>query len=125
MQPVFAMRDGLAYQHRMGDAMRMDLKVPFAEKDAAKKLGARWDAARKLWYVEDKVDLAPFAKWAPTPRSGAAGEVPAQRASGSARQVSAGKAVVGSAYVAYAPECACSPWVLCEKCRPGALPGAI
>jgi hypothetical protein len=30
--------------------MRHDLKVPFADKDAAKKLGARWDAARKIWY---------------------------------------------------------------------------
>ena len=32
--------------------MRLDLKIPFAEKDQAKKLGARWDAGRKLWYIE-------------------------------------------------------------------------
>ena len=105
--------------------MRVDLKVPFAEKDAAKKLGARWDAARKLWYVEGKTDLAPFAKWAPTPRSGAAGEPPVQRAAAAARQVSAGKAVVGSAYVPYVAVCACPPWELCEQCLPGALPAAI
>lgn len=28
--------------------MRTNLKVPFAEKDEAKKLGARWDAAENL-----------------------------------------------------------------------------
>lgn len=43
--------------------MRTNLKVPFAEKDEAKKLGARWDATRKLWYVEDKEDMSPFARW--------------------------------------------------------------
>lgn len=47
--------------------MRTNLKVPFAEKDEAKKLGARWDAARKIWYVEDKLDMAPFSRWSPTP----------------------------------------------------------
>ena len=48
--------------------MRTNLKVPFAEKDEAKKLGARWDAARKIWYVEDKLDMAPFSRWSPTPQ---------------------------------------------------------
>lgn len=39
------------------------LKVPFAEKDEAKALGARWDAAIKKWYVPAGVDPAPFARW--------------------------------------------------------------
>lgn len=42
--------------------MRTNLAVPFADKDQAKALGARWDPARKCWYVQDK-DLAPFARW--------------------------------------------------------------
>jgi hypothetical protein len=42
--------------------MRTNLQVPFAEKDDAKKLGARWDAARKIWYVENKDDMTPFAR---------------------------------------------------------------
>ena len=29
--------------------MRVNLNVPYAEKDAAKAAGARWDAARKCW----------------------------------------------------------------------------
>lgn len=45
--------------------MRINLTTPFAEKDAAKALGARWDSARKIWYVVDPEDLAPFIRWIP------------------------------------------------------------
>lgn len=45
--------------------MRIDLTVPFEEKDQAKKLGARWDAARKVWYIENKEDLELFMRWIP------------------------------------------------------------
>ncbi len=44
---------------------RIDLDVPFAEKDEAKKLGARWDPAQKTWYVPEGQDSAPFQKWHP------------------------------------------------------------
>jgi len=37
--------------------------VPFAEKDQAKALGARWDATRKKWYVPSGVDIEPFSRW--------------------------------------------------------------
>ena len=39
--------------------------MPFSEKDQAKALGARWDAARKTWYVENIEDLTPFKRWIP------------------------------------------------------------
>jgi hypothetical protein len=39
--------------------------VPFAEKDQAKGLGARWDAARKKWYVPHGVDVNLFSRWLP------------------------------------------------------------
>jgi hypothetical protein len=45
--------------------MRINLTTPFAEKDAAKALGARWDSARKIWYVVDPQDLTPFMRWIP------------------------------------------------------------
>jgi hypothetical protein len=41
----------------------MDLKVPYSEKDAAKALGARWDAKRKKWFVPPGEDVNKFAKW--------------------------------------------------------------
>ena len=98
--------------------MRMNLKVPFAEKDEAKKLGARWDAARKLWYVDSDEKIAAFARWSPTVH--AASEGTATAAPAAARQ-SAGKVVVGAAYVAQTPVCECPPWEVCERCRPLAL----
>ena len=30
---------------------RIDLRVPYSEKDEAKALGARWDAGSKRWYT--------------------------------------------------------------------------
>ena len=47
------------------------LTVPFKDKDAAKGLGARWDAAQRQWFVPEGRELAPFAVWLP------AGAVPA------------------------------------------------
>ena len=43
----------------------MDLKVPYAEKDQAEALGARWEPSRRCWYVPDGVDLLPFRRWFP------------------------------------------------------------
>lgn len=45
----------------------IELEVPYQEKELAKALGARWDARRKVWYVIERDDLTPFAKWLPQP----------------------------------------------------------
>lgn len=45
--------------------MRTNLKVPYAEKDKARSLGASWDAARKVWYIENVENVAPFMRWMP------------------------------------------------------------
>ncbi|MDN3224173.1 DUF5710 domain-containing protein [Pseudomonas nunensis] len=42
---------------------RIDLEVPFAEKDEAKALGARWDPKAKIWYAPDGVPGELFARW--------------------------------------------------------------
>ncbi len=42
------------------------INVPFAQKDEAKALGARWDAAQKRWYVLEDKDLSLFSKWSTT-----------------------------------------------------------
>jgi Domain of unknown function (DUF5710) len=39
------------------------LTVAFAQKDAAKALGAKWDATLKKWYVPADKDIALFAQW--------------------------------------------------------------
>jgi hypothetical protein len=45
--------------------MRINLVTPFAEKDIVKALGARWDAAKKVWYLTDVAGLTPFMRWIP------------------------------------------------------------
>jgi hypothetical protein len=50
---------------KTGSQGKVFLKVPFAEKDQAKALGARWDAAQKKWYVPNGVDADLFARWRP------------------------------------------------------------
>jgi len=44
-------------------ATKTYLTVPYAQKDEAKALGARWDASQKKWYVPPNKDIALFAKW--------------------------------------------------------------
>lgn len=39
------------------------LNVPYAQKDEAKALGARWDATNKKWYAPASKDIALFVKW--------------------------------------------------------------
>lgn len=41
------------------------LVVPFAEKDEAKGLGAKWDAAARKWYVPTGKDNDLFKRWWP------------------------------------------------------------
>lgn len=60
--------------------MRINLVTPFAEKDAVKALGARWDAAKKCWYIADGADVTPFMRWIPNMEA-------ATDASGGATQV--------------------------------------
>lgn len=48
---------------------RVDLNVPFDEKDEAKRLGARWDAQKKVWFVPDGMDAGALARWIPKPQA--------------------------------------------------------
>ena len=101
--------------------MRVNLKVPFAEKDEAKKLGARWDAARKIWFVDNQGDLAPFSRWSPTPHDASSVTPSSPKGSAARPQQSPGKLVVGSDFVARPPVCECLPWEVCSRCDSMAL----
>jgi hypothetical protein len=39
------------------------LNVPYAEKDAAKALGAKWDPAKKTWYAPEGLVMKDFSQW--------------------------------------------------------------
>ncbi len=45
----------------------IELEVPFAEKDQAKSLGAKWNPTLKKWYIPDVLESekAQFARWLP------------------------------------------------------------
>jgi len=101
--------------------MRIDLNCPFSEKDKAKRLGARWDAKRKIWYVDNVPDLAPFAAWMPAAQGGPGNDAlrPGARAP-SARGAAAAAASpgIGTAVtrnLASVPHCGCDalPWEDC------------
>jgi hypothetical protein len=87
------------------------LKVPYAEKDEAKALGARWNKERKMWYVPEGQDTAPFARWASAEVGAAATAAPQGRVDGYA-----GKPVTGQFYVVLEHDC--NPFAVCEQCRP-------
>ena len=96
--------------------MRINLTTTFAEKDKVKALGARWDVARKTWYIEDVEDLTPFKRWIPSiadwdEKQAAKGpkkpRKPTKQAKNSAPTMT-GQAVP--------PHCGCNvlPWEHCE-----------
>lgn len=58
---------------------RVNLFVPYAEKDAAKSLGAKWDAVAKTWYVPDGIESASFQKWLSAPRTPASTDTTSQK----------------------------------------------
>jgi hypothetical protein len=91
------------------------LKVPYAEKDQAKALGARWNAERKTWYVPDGQPAAPFEKWLVASAPGAAGAGASAKPSPRV-DAHAGVPVVGALYVALEHEC--NPFVECPQCAP-------
>ena len=42
------------------------IDVPYAEKNQAKSLGAKWDRGAKSWYIESNTDLVRFEQWSTT-----------------------------------------------------------
>ena len=96
------------------------LKVPYAEKDEAKALGARWNPTRKCWYVPDGKPTEPFAQWIDA--SASAGAVSASKAGGAvpaSRDAHGAKPVIGSKYVEL-PH-ACNPFEECAECKPALM----
>jgi len=48
-----------------GKGAALLLNVPFAQKDQAKAIGAKWDADKKKWYVPLGLDINLFEAWWP------------------------------------------------------------
>ncbi|MBN8283763.1 DUF5710 domain-containing protein [Zoogloea sp.] len=92
--------------------MRTNLQVPFAEKDEAKRLGARWDATKRVWYVQNMTDPAVFKRWLPEHESPA----PARAGVTAPKPASTASTVrTGSRFFEF--PCDCLPWIGCAACR--------
>jgi len=52
------------------------LCVPFAEKETARNLGARWDSQVKFWFVPHGEDIFKFQRWWPLDLALAAQHLP-------------------------------------------------
>lgn len=94
------------------------LNVPFAEKEKAKALGARWNNARKVWYVADGQDITPFKRWHTTQQNSnvkAASDSSLKPAT-SRLDAHAGIKTVGEHYIELPHDC--DPFIECLECKP-------
>lgn len=87
------------------------LNVPYAEKDEARALGARWNPGKKRWYVPAGVALGAFEKWMPNGEAAAGAAGPA---GGGRRDSAVAKLAVGANYVELAHDC--NPFEPCAVC---------
>jgi hypothetical protein len=92
------------------------LNVPYAEKDQARELGARWNPTRKRWYVPDGVALEPFARWLDKDGGSVSGSAGAGSTGSSSKDARAAKPMIGSRYVEL--DHACNPFEPCARCAP-------
>jgi hypothetical protein len=91
--------------------MRTNLKVPFADKDEARRLGARWDAARKIWYIQNVENIEQFVRWMAPGTTKPAATVPVEK---KVRPPPAPKTTQGAAF--FSIRCDCLPWEPCQSC---------
>ena len=54
-----------AIELQMTSSTRIDLRVPYAQKEEAKAFGARWDQGNQTWFAPPGTDLKPLKRWLP------------------------------------------------------------
>lgn len=96
--------------------MRINLVAPFAEKDAVKALGARWDSAKKTWYIIDIQDLTPFQRWIPNSGATLADGANLQPTASQKVPIQQSKRSTITKPVNQVPHCGCNvlPWEHCK-----------
>jgi hypothetical protein len=95
--------------------MRINLVTPFAEKDAVKALGARWDSEKKVWYITDVADLTPFMRWIPDLEAASEKSVGKAPVSTAVATIRRSEGVITTSVVKVAGcDCKVLPWEDCE-----------
>ncbi|MDP2392219.1 MAG: DUF5710 domain-containing protein [Methylococcaceae bacterium] len=80
------------------------LSVPYAQKDEAKALGARWDATSKKWYVPADKDITLFAKWQPDTAVAVSPTTVSSKSKSSAANKTSVSTIVTSGVITYAAD---------------------
>lgn len=105
------------------------LKVPFAEKDQARLLGAKWDAQLRTWYVPKGMLLSPFECWLPMIEVGATSQATSFRVGSKSKTATTAPKTAVNGYVAAITTGAlyfdtghgCDPLEPCAACRPSLI----
>lgn len=97
--------------------MRVNLVCPYDEREAVKRLGARWDPERRCWYVIDPDNLGKFMRW--LPKTGAPVAKPGKKS----KRPKKSAQWIDKPRVTIAPpveSCSCNalPWEDCEHTAP-------
>lgn len=95
--------------------MRVDLNVPYAEKDAAKHLGVKWDGVKRTWFVQDVPNIAAFMRWMPEHLKKPQATVKRIKPEPERPNMKRSKWIRGMFFTEI--ECDCLPWIGCEKCK--------
>ena len=97
--------------------MRVNLVVPFQDRDKAKTLGARWDTTLRVWYVVNHPDLRRLARWLPGVAEFYRRETVASQQNESGMPVQPTRTAANAQTVL--PTCGCDalPWEHCEHTR--------
>jgi hypothetical protein len=61
------MSEPISSQPAESNSQRIYLHVPYAQKDAAKQLGAKWNG--KQWFIPPGIKPDAFSQWLPVERS--------------------------------------------------------
>lgn len=56
-------------ENQKNNSEKFYLHIPFEQKDAAKKLGAKWDKKAKSWFIAGNENKKPFEKWLEAPKA--------------------------------------------------------
>jgi hypothetical protein len=92
--------------------MRTNLNVRYEERQVVKSLGARWDSARKVWYVENVENLERFFRWIPHSKPSAPSN---QTKSIKSKGLLLSKGKTGKHYKKENCNCGLPPWDLCKE----------
>lgn len=97
--------------------MRVNLVVPFQDKDKVKAQGARWDTALRVWYVVNHPDLRRLERWLPEVAGFYRKERGASQVAPSQMQVQASHTATHVQTVVSDCGCDALPWEHCEHTR--------